>query len=346
MPHSFNKNQMKKTKEKTNEESNMNNKQKNSSNKAIQRKKGDPISGWINLDKPYGMTSTQAIGKIRRFLNAQKVGHAGTLDPLATGVLPIAIGEATKTIPFVQNNEKTYQFTVTWGEQRSTDDKEGDVIASSDKRPTKKDVIAILPCFTGEIEQTPPMFSAIKIKGKRAYDLARSGQGVEIKPRKVTIKDLTLLETREHEADFKMVCGKGTYVRSLARDMGEILKCFGYISALRRTQVGCFTDNDAIILDNLDKIDYLAARKRALLPVHTVLDDIPALALSAEETAKIRSGQSLEFISRPDFERLSAIGLGTQETRTALALFKSEPVALIEQVFAQIKPVRVFNIIT
>jgi len=307
-------------------------------------KKGDPISGWVNLDKPYGITSTQAVGKVRRLLNAQKVGHAGTLDPLATGVLPIALGEATKTIPFVQDDEKTYHFTVTWGEQRTTDDMEGDIVASSDKRPTEEQIAALLPEFTGEIEQTPPQFSAIKIDGQRAYDLARAGQEVEIKSRIVTINKLELLDTRKHEADFEMTCGKGTYVRSLARDMGKILKCFGYVSALRRTQVGCFTDENAIILDIIEKMDYVSARSEALLPVQTVLDDIPALALTQEETAKIRSGQSLEFISRPNYERLSAVGLGTKETQTALLLFHDEPVALAEQVFAQIKPVRVFNL--
>ncbi len=309
-------------------------------------KKGDPISGWVNLDKPYGMTSTQAVGKVRRLLNGQKVGHAGTLDPLATGVLPIALGEATKTIPFVQDDEKTYHFTVTWGEQRTTDDMEGDVIASSDKRPAKEDILALLPQFTGEIEQIPPQFSAIKIDGKRAYDLARDGKDVELKSRKVTVDKFELLTVRDNEADFEMVCQKGTYVRSLARDMGKLLECFGYVSALRRTTVGCFTADNAIILDNLSDIDYLAARSEALLPVQTVLDDIPALALTQEETAEIRSGQSLEFISRPNFERLTAVGLGTKETQTALLLFQGDPVALAEQIFTQIKPVRVFNIIT
>ncbi len=307
-------------------------------------KKGDPISGWVNLDKPYGMTSTQAVGKVRRFLNAQKVGHAGTLDPLATGVLPIALGEATKTIPFVQDDEKTYHFTIRWGEQRTTDDAEGEVISSSDNRPSKEEITELLPRFTGEIQQVPPHFSAIKIDGKRAYDLSRSGKDIELKPRTVTIEKLELIKTREHEADFEMICQKGTYVRSLARDMGQALECFGYVSALRRTTVGCFKAENAISLDILEKMDYVAARSVALLPVQTVLDDIPALAISLEETAKIRSGQSLELISRPDFERLTAKGLGTRETQLALALFEGQPVALIEQTKATVKPVRIFNL--
>jgi tRNA pseudouridine55 synthase len=309
------------------------------------RKKGDPISGWVNLDKPYGMTSTQAVGKIRRLLNGQKVGHAGTLDPLATGVLPIALGEATKTIPFVQDNEKTYHFTVVWGEQRSTDDAEGDIISTSDIRPTEEQIKSLLPQFTGEIEQIPPRFSAIKVDGQRAYDLSRSGKEVELKPRKVTIEKLELLEARENEADFEMLCHKGTYVRSLARDMGEALGCCGYVGALRRTKVGCFTSDNAILLDILEKIDYVAARERALLPIETVLDDIPALAINEEETAKIRSGQSLEFISRPEYARLTAVGLGMKKTQLATVLFQGDLVALTESTKARIKPIRVFNII-
>ncbi len=307
-------------------------------------KKGDPISGWVNLDKPYGMTSTQAIGKLRRLLNCQKIGHAGTLDPLATGVLPIAIGEATKTIPFVQDAFKTYEFTIHWGEQRDTDDMEGEIIATSDHRPTAEDITNLLPEFIGEIEQTPPNFSAIKINGERAYDIARDGKIPDIKPRIVYIETLTLLEVREDEADFEMTCGKGTYVRSLARDMGNLLETKGYISALRRTKVGAFTSQSAIFLDKLTDLDYVAARSECLLPLQTALDDIPALALTTEETARVRNGQDLNFVSRPDFERLTKIGLGQKEEMIALATHDDAPVALIEQARAQIKPVRVFNI--
>ncbi len=307
------------------------------------RKKGDPISGWINLDKPYGMTSTQAIGKVRRALNAQKIGHAGTLDPLATGVLPIALGEATKTISFAQDDIKTYHFTVTWGEQRDTDDMEGQVIASSDTRPSKGDVAALLPKYTGDIKQTPPIFSAIKIDGERAYDIARGGDIPVLKSRNVYIESLKLLNVREHEADFEMICGKGTYVRSIARDMGRDLGCMGYISALRREKVGVFTANDAISLDKLSELDYFSARSEYLLPLQIVLDDIPALDLTMDETAKIRNGQALSFVSKPDFERLTKIGLGRKEKVTALVTHENAPVALIEQERAEIKPVRVFN---
>ena len=308
------------------------------------RKKGDPVAGWVNLDKPRGLTSTQALGKVRRALNAQKTGHAGTLDPLATGVLPIALGEATKTIPFMQDAFKTYEFTITWGEQRDTDDSEGEIIETSDHRPTKQDIVALLARYTGEIEQVPPKFSAIKIDGERAYDIARDGDDPKLQPRTVFIEALTLLEAREHQADFEMTCGKGTYVRSLARDMGKDLGTKGYISALKRTKVGPFTAENAISLDKLCEMDYVAARNEALLPLDTVLDDIPALDLKEEETAKLRSGQVLSFVSKPDFERLEKSGLGQKEAITALARYDGKPIALVETESADIRPVRVFNI--
>ncbi len=308
------------------------------------RKKGDPISGWVNLDKPYGMTSTQAIGKIRRLLNAQKIGHAGTLDPLATGILPIALGDATKTIPFAQDAIKTYLFTVTWGEQRATDDAEGEVIAQSDHRPPEQDIMNALSTFTGEIEQTPPIFSAIKVHGARAYDLARAGEIPELKSRTITIESLELISSDEHSATLRTTCGKGTYIRSLARDLAIHLKTVGYVSMLRREKVGVFTEESAISLDILEEMDYVAARSEALLPLQTVLDDIPALALKEEETTRLRNGQALQFVSKPDFDRLTKIGLGQKEAVIALATHDDQPVALVEQARAEIKPVRVFNI--
>lgn len=308
------------------------------------RKKGDPISGWVNLDKPYDMTSTQAIGKLRRILNAQKVGHAGTLDPLATGVLPIALGEATKTIPFVQDSMKTYHFSVTWGEERDTDDMEGNIIEKSNIKPTLQSIKSILNQFIGEIEQIPPRFSAIKINGERAYDIARDGETPELKSRIVHVDNLILREARDNEADFELTCGKGTYVRSIARDMGRALGTFGYVSQLRRTHVGHFADADAISLDKLMDMDYVAARSECLLPLQTALDDIPALDLKMDETAKIRNGQALSFVSKPEFNRLTDVGLGQKEGVTALAMFDGNPVALIEQSRADIKPVRIFNL--
>lgn len=308
------------------------------------KRKGDAISGWVNVDKPLGLTSTQVVGKIRRILNAQKIGHAGTLDPLASGVLPIALGEATKTIPYAQDSDKTYSFTVKWGEQRDTDDAEGQVIATSNVRPTEQQILSILPNLIGEIEQIPPLFSAIKINGARAYDLARSGEIPDLKSRIVDIFHLELISCRQDEADFLMECGKGTYVRSLARDMAESLGTKGYVSALKREAVGCFSVNNAISLDFLEGLDYQSARIEALLPLQTVLDDIPALALSAEETAKLRSGQTLRFFSRTDFHRLESIGLGGQDIQTALAIFNGTPVALVETEKADVYPLRIFNL--
>jgi len=311
------------------------------------RKKGDKVDGWINLDKPLELTSTQAMAKVRRILNAQKAGHAGTLDPLATGVLPIALGEGTKTIPYAQDRLKTYKFTVTWGEQRDTDDREGDVIASSDQRPSSAAITALLPKFTGDIQQTPPRFSAIKIDGQRAYDLARDGEAFEIKSREVYIESLEFLEAREDEADFVMTCGKGTYVRSLARDMALKLNTYGYVSALRRTKVGPFTLENAISLEKLEELVNSAASNEGsldgvTLPLDTVLDDIPALAIKENELSSLRNGQVLSFVSRPDFERIKRSGL--EDEQVAVAMFQDKAVALVERKGPSIKPVRVFNI--
>lgn len=325
------------------------------------RKKGDPVSGWVNLDKPLELGSTQAVGKIRRLLNAQKAGHAGTLDPLASGILPIALGEATKTIPYIQDALKTYEFTVTWGAQTTTDDLEGEIIATSDKRPTNEEIEAILPQFLGDIEQVPPQFSAVKIDGKRAYDIARAGDTAAIQPRFVYIDSIQIIEASSRQKSgsgatnspipafagmttFRMTCGKGTYVRALARDMAIALGTVGHVSALRRTAVGPFTEKNSISLAKLEEMSDIAARVAELLPLETALDDIPALAIKADETAKLRSGQALSFISRPDFERLSKAGLGNKETVTALALFDDRAVALVEVKGPNIKPVRVLNV--
>ena len=221
-------------------------------------KKGIPIHGWLNIDKPQGITSNQVIGRVRRALNARKLGHAGTLDPLATGVLPIALGEATKTIQFAQDHDKIYRFTITWGESRNTDDSEGDVIDTSALRPTDAEISALLPRFIGDIEQTPPKFSAIKVDGARAYDLSRAGKDIELKSRIVSVYDFRVIKTTQDAAELEIECGKGTYVRSIARDMGQILGCFGHISALRRMAVGNFSEEDAIPLDEFEKMVHSA----------------------------------------------------------------------------------------
>jgi tRNA pseudouridine55 synthase len=306
-------------------------------------KKGIALHGWLNLDKPQGMTSTQAIGRVRRILNAQKLGHAGTLDPLATGILPIALGEATKTIPYAQDRDKVYSFTVKWGEATNTDDSEGTVIATSPARPAQAAIEALLPRFTGDIEQTPPQFSAIKIDGERAYDLARAGHAIEMKSRIVSVYSLVLTGTGTDSADFELECGKGTYVRSIARDMGQLLGCFGHVIALRRLAVGNFTEEDSISLDVFEKMMQSADPDQVLMPVETALDDIPALAMTASEISRIRQGQTLKFLSRPDHDRL-AVALIDETTDIILAIGDNKPVALLHKKGIELHPVKVFNL--
>lgn len=246
-----------------------------------------PITGWIILDKPLGMTSTQAVAKVRWLYNADKAGHAGTLDPLATGLLPIALGEATKTVPFVQGGGKRYVFELEWGSATATDDAEGEVTATSEVRPTEAEVLAMLPAFTGTIMQRPPAFSAIKIDGERAYDLARAGEKVELAERPVTIDELTLVSHGATHSRFEMACEKGTYVRSLARDLAEALGTRAHVTLLRRTAVAGFTEADAIALDTIE-----AAPDRDVLlrPASIALRHIPELLVSSEDAALIRNG--------------------------------------------------------
>src|SRR6516165_9342915 len=257
------------------------------------------IHGWIVLDKPIGMTSTQAVAVVKRLFQAKRAGHAGTLDPLASGGLPIALGEATKTVPFVMDGRKRYRFTVRWGEERDTDDTEGQVVKTSETRPDPEAIRGLLPQFTGLIEQTPPRYSAIKVQGERAYDLARDGEVVELAPRPVEIHRLDLVEQiDDNRSVFEAECGKGTYVRALARDIGRILGCYGHISALRRTLVGPFGENDMISLDQLEALCHRAASGEgsladALLPVETALDDIPALAVTRADAARLHRGQAV-----------------------------------------------------
>ncbi len=306
------------------------------------KKKGNKINGWLILDKPLGITSTQAIGKLRRLYSPQKIGHAGTLDPLATGVLPIAMGEATKTIPFVQDASKTYEFSVTWGEQRSTDDAEGEVIATSDNRPTTDDIKNALSAFLGEIDQIPPQFSAIKIDGKRAYDLARAGENVDIKSRKITVHSLELISNNGSTADLCMNCSKGTYVRSIARDLAEALNTKAYVSKLRRTHVGSFNQDNAFSLAILGEMDDSATLSEALLPIDSALDDILALEISEKEAADLKNGRALTFISTADAHRLN--GLSAKSDDIIIAKLGDKPIALIKIDKNILKPVRVFNI--
>ncbi len=247
------------------------------------------ISGWINFNKPYDMSSTQAVNKLRRLFNAKKAGHAGTLDPLATGILPIAFGEATKTISFVQNAEKTYHFSIIWGEQTNTDDREGEIIATSDFRPTKEQILNTLPDFTGKIEQIPPTFSAIKIKGERAYDLARAGEKITMKPREIFIDSFKLINHKEHQSSFEVICEKGTYIRALARDLALKLGTRGHVGELHRAAVGDFSDNHSIDIEQIENAD-LEQRDKLLLPISAALTTIPEIKLDARQTQLIRQG--------------------------------------------------------
>ena len=263
--------------------------------------KGRPVSGWLILDKPFDFGSTEAVSKIKWLFDAQKAGHAGTLDPLASGMLPIALGDATKTVPYVMDGRKIYEFTVTWGQERSTDDLEGEVTQSSVTRPSDEAIRALLPNYTGVISQIPPQFSAIKIAGERAYDLAREGETVDIPSRDVEIFRLTLIGCPdENSARFEVECGKGTYVRSLARDFGRDLGCYGHISSLRRTFVAPFAEETMVPLADLtaleaieDKQERLAALDAFLIDTGEALSSLPHIAITEDQAHRLRMGNPI-----------------------------------------------------
>jgi tRNA pseudouridine55 synthase len=307
--------------------------------KQKRREKRD-VHGWVVLDKPVGMTSTHAVSVVKRLFSAKRCGHAGTLDPLASGALPIALGEATKTVPFVMDGRKLYRFTIRWGEERDTDDAEGRTVSISKERPSSEAVRALLPSYTGLIQQIPPRYSAIKIEGERAYDLAREGEQVELAPRPVKIGRLELVSIPDPDhAVLEAECGKGTYVRSLARDLGRALGCFGHISALRRAAVGPFGEETMILLEQLEALCHRAASGEgsladALLPVETALDDIPALAVSRADAARLQRGQAVLLRGRdaPNFRG------------TVYVTVSGQLLALAELDRGEIVPKRVFNL--
>ena len=249
------------------------------------------VSGWLVIDKPAGITSARAVALVKRSSGAAKVGHAGTLDPLATGILPLALGEATKTARFAAGGRKRYRFRVCWGVATDTDDSDGNIIGGSARRPEAAAIAAALPSFTGSILQRPPAYSAIKVAGRRAYALARAGRPPELAARRVEISSLTMIEAAQDEAAFEAVVGEGTYIRSLARDLAAALGTLGHVTELRRLAVGCFTDAQAISLDSAVALGHKLALSEHLLPIETALDDIPALAVSAEEAGRLRHGQ-------------------------------------------------------
>ncbi len=255
------------------------------------RPKKRDVHGWVVLDKPVGMTSTHAVAVVKRAFAAKKAGHAGTLDPLASGLLPIALGEATKTVPFVMDGRKAYQFTVTWGSQTDTDDTEGKVIATSEARPQEAAILALLPRFTGTISQVPPKFSAIKIAGERAYDLARDGEDVQLEARPVEIDALRIVSHDDATTTFEAECGKGTYVRAIARDLGLALGCLGHVAHLRRTRVGPFSIADAVSVEVLREGPEQA--QAALLPVKAALSAIPEIVVNRDGMLRLKRGQSV-----------------------------------------------------
>ncbi len=296
------------------------------------------IDGWVVLDKPLGMTSTTAVAAVRRIFKAEKAGHAGTLDPLASGVLPIALGEATKTVPFVQDGRKIYRFTVRLGIETDTDDAEGKETARSESRPSREAIEALLPAFTGMIMQTPPQFSALKVDGERAYDLARGGETVELSPREIEIDSFELVgQPDKDHAEFEVECGKGTYVRSLARDIGRTLGCLGHVSVLRRTLVGDFSEEATVNLVQLEQAGADEASLRALLqPVAAGLQSLPAVKVSEPDAQRLAQGQSVFLRGRdaPVFEGPVSVSVSVSGNLVALA----------EMEAGQLYPKRIFNL--
>ena len=312
------------------------------------RRKGNPVHGWVNFDKPLGMTSTQAVGKVRWIFGAQKAGHAGTLDPLATGILPIALGDATKTMPYLVEAKKTYEVEIKWGERTDTLDAEGEIVAVSDVRPSEQEIIDILPEFIGEISQIPPAYSAIKIDGKRAYDMARAGDAPKMKARLVQVDGLKILAVHENSAILRVDCGKGTYIRSLARDMAFALGTEGSVKALRRTRVGAFTEEASFSLDVLEELRHKARATEGLLSLATALDDIPVLAVNENEQFDLKQGRAIVlhpsiFASLKASFRPRIIG-DIDASRMVLAKHEGVEIALCEARAGQLSPKRVFNL--
>lgn len=310
------------------------------------KKKGDAIHGWVVIDKPKGVTSTQVVGIVKRVFNAQKAGHAGTLDPMATGVLAVALGEATKTVPYAMDTEKTYRFTAKWGEATDSEDADGTVIATSANRPSLAQIEAALPALTGSILQTPPAYSAIKVDGVRAYDLAREGEEVALSARSVEIYAARLLEQPSTDlAVFEMQCGKGAYVRAWVRDLALALGTVGHVCELRRTAVGSFTAETAISLETLKGFMHSPAAFEHLRPLSTALDGIPALAVTGPDAVRLKSGNPI-LCRAGQFAKLAEQGGDDDDLQGQIVFLSTpagEPVALAELVEGQLRPFRVFN---
>ena len=311
------------------------------------RIKGQRVHGWMVIDKPAGITSTQVVGIVKRVFDAQKAGHAGTLDPMATGILAVALGEATKTVPYAMDAEKTYRFTACWGEARDSDDAEGAVTATSSKRPTREEIERVLPRFVGHLEQVPPAYSAIKVHGERAYDLAREGEAIVLEPRTVQVFSARLLGVPDDDhAEFEIRCGKGTYVRAWVRDLAQSLGTLGHVSALRRTRIGAFCERDAIALETLKGFMHIPAAFEHLRPISTALDGIPALAVTGPDAVRLRSGNPI-LIRANQFAKITegqSEGSDLQGLTVFLSTVEGEPVALAEFAQGELRPFRVFNL--
>ena len=307
------------------------------------RKKGEIVNGWVCLDKPLEMGSTEAVSKVRRLFDAQKAGHAGTLDPLASGVLPIALGEATKTVPFMMEAQKVYRFTVNWGVSTDSLDREGEIVARSHVRPDAEAVRAALAGFVGEIDQTPPRFSAVKVDGQRAYDLARDGAEFELAARRVTIHEAAVTDAPDADhVEITMRTGKGVYVRSLARDLAVALGAEGHVSALRRERVGPFSTENAVSLDFLTDLVHRDAASEGLLPVATALDDIPELAVTDQDAFSLRQGRPIVLLPR----QVETLKSRLREGSRTVSAFQGQTLVALGQLRAgRLEPDRVFNLL-
>jgi tRNA pseudouridine55 synthase len=304
------------------------------------KRRGQPIHGWIALDKPVGLTSTRALAAVRRAAGAEKAGHGGTLDPLASGLLPIALGEATKTVAYVMDGAKTYRMTVRWGEATATDDAEGEIVETSPVRPTEAAIRAALPRFTGTIMQVPSRYSAILVDGRRAYDLARAGESVELAARPVRIDRFDLVAADDASATFEIGCGKGAYMRSLGRDLARFLGTCGHLTALRRLSVGRFGVDRAISVEKLHELGHMTGLSEHLLPIETALDDIPALALTEAEALRLRHGQLVRPLRPADRTRIGLLDDGSIISVSAGGIL----VALAAIDAGALRPVRVLNL--
>ena len=305
------------------------------------KRKGNPVHGWLNLNKPVDVTSTQCVGMLKRLFNAQKVGHGGTLDPLADGVLPIAFGEATKTSQWAMDGDKEYIFTVTWGVSTDSVDAEGAVISTSDTRPNREDLEAWLANYHGAVEQVPPKFSAIKVDGQRAYDLARDGEDFELKSREVQVFSASIQSMpSQNETTFHVHCGKGFYVRALARDIACDLGCDGHITRLTRTRVGDMRLEDAAELEALKSTEDNDALLECLAPLQSMLRDIPQLSISSVETSELKHGRAIVLLPHIVDQWRSERG----EDRLALALDGDVAIALGEVRAGRFQPSKVFQL--